>query len=177
MIFFLYMPIILKECAWCVKKVLLLDDLRCGIGDLPEHTVRAYQLVNIKWKKSTTSTILPKEISRTMCPANIAALSLPLLHSAQTRDPLTEGVEATVSLMHDAKFVIRVPTLFELTLRTYYTLLRMSKHVSGKYGLYLQVPVYMHNSNMLRYRLCLDPNIYTCIYSSVLLATTMHCKF
>lgn len=177
MIFFLYMPIILKECAWCVKKVLLLDDLRCGIGDLPEHTVRAYQLVNIEWKESTTSTILPKEISRTMCPANIEALSLPLLHSAQTRHPSTEGVEATVSLMHDAKFVIRVPTLFELTLRTYYTLLRMSKHVSGKYGLYLQVPVYMHNSYMLRYRLCLDPNVYTCIYSSVLLATTMHCKF
>lgn len=104
---------------------------RCGIGDLPEHTVRAYQLVNIKWKESTTSTILPKEISRTMCPANIEALSLPLLHSARTRHPSTEGVEATVSLMHDAKFVIRVPTLFELTLRTYYTLLRMSKHVSG----------------------------------------------
>lgn len=112
-----------------------------------------------------------------MCPAHIAALSLPLLHSARTRDPSTEGVEATVSLMHDAKFVIRVPTLFELTLRTYYTLLRMSKHVSGKYGLYLQVPVYMHNSYMLLYRLCLDPNVYTCIYSSVLLATTMHCKF
>lgn len=139
-----------RMCLMCSKK-LLLDDLRCGIGDLPEHTVRAYQLVNIEWKESTTSTILPKEISRTMCPANIAALSLPLLHSAQTRDPLTEGVEATVSLMHDAKFVIRVPTLFELTLRTYYTLLRMSKHVSGKYGLYLQVPVYMHNSYMLQY--------------------------
>lgn len=113
----------------------MLDDLRCGIGDLPEHTVRAYQQVNIKWKKSETSTILPKEISHTMCPANMAALSLPLLLSARTRDPSVEGVEATVSLTHDAKFVIRVPTLFELTLRTYYTQLRMSKHTSGKYGL------------------------------------------
>lgn len=70
-----------------------------------------------------------------MCPANIAALSLPLLHSARTRDPSTEEDEATVSLTHDAKFAIRVPTLFELTLRTYYTLLRMSKQISGKYGL------------------------------------------
>lgn len=104
---------------------------RCGICDLPVHTVRAYQQVNIKWKKSETSTILPKEISHTMCPANMAALSLPLLHSARIRDLSTDGVEATVSLTHDAKFVIRVPTLFELTLRTYYTHLRMSKHISG----------------------------------------------
>lgn len=72
-----------------------------------------------------------------MCLVNIVVLFLSFLYFVQIRDFLIEGVEVIVSLMYDVKFVIRVFILFELILRIYYILLRMSKYVLGKYGFYL----------------------------------------
>lgn len=72
-----------------------------------------------------------------MCLVNIVVLFLSFLYFVWIRDFLIEGVEVIVSLMYDVKFVIRVFILFELILRIYYILLRMSKYVLGKYGFYL----------------------------------------
>lgn len=72
-----------------------------------------------------------------MCLVNIVVLFLSFLYFVRIRDFLIEGVEVIVSLIYDVKFVIRVFILFELILRIYYILLRMSKYVLGKYGFYL----------------------------------------
>lgn len=72
-----------------------------------------------------------------MCLVNIEVLFLLFLYFVRIRYFLIEGVEVIVSLMYDVKFVIRVFILFELILRIYYILLRMSKYVLGKYGFYL----------------------------------------
>lgn len=71
-----------------------------------------------------------------MCLVNIVVLFLSFLYFVWIRDFLIEGVEVIVSLIYDVKFVIRVFILFELILRIYYILLRMSKYVLGKYGFY-----------------------------------------
>lgn len=71
-----------------------------------------------------------------MCLVNIVVLFLSFLYFVRIRDFLIEGVEVIVSLIYDVKFVIRVFILFELILRIYYILLRMSKYVLGKYGFY-----------------------------------------
>lgn len=72
-----------------------------------------------------------------MCLVNIEVLFLLFLYFVWIRYFLIEGVEVIVSLMYDVKFVIRVFILFELILRIYYILIRMSKYVLGKYGFYL----------------------------------------
>lgn len=71
-----------------------------------------------------------------MCLVYIVVLFLSFLYFVRIRDFLIEGVEVIVSLIYDVKFVIRVFILFELILRIYYILLRMSKYVLGKYGFY-----------------------------------------
>lgn len=93
--------------------------------------------MNIEWKEFITFIILFKEIFRIMCLVNIEVLFLLFLYFVRIRYFLIEGVEVIVSLMYDVKFVIRVFILFELILRIYYILIRMSKYVLGKYGFYL----------------------------------------
>ncbi|XP_061166869.1 leucine-rich repeat-containing protein 28-like [Saccostrea echinata] len=105
---------------------------RCGFGDPPEHTVRAYHCVNIRWNKYEAFVILPKEITQTMSLMSTDTLASPLQLSVWTRDPVADCSEVTVQLCHDGEFASRVPSLLELTLRTYYRSLSMSeKNIKG----------------------------------------------
>nr|XP_022333285.1 leucine-rich repeat-containing protein 28-like isoform X1 [Crassostrea virginica] len=104
---------------------------RCGTDALPEHTGRIYQKVNIRWKNSETSIILPEEISHPMSPVTPEVLSLPLLHGIQRRSPSTDCSGVTINLSQDAKFTFRVPPLLELSLRSCYNQYETNKTMAG----------------------------------------------
>ncbi|XP_048738113.2 leucine-rich repeat-containing protein 28-like isoform X2 [Ostrea edulis] len=96
---------------------------RCGIKEPPEHPVRAHQHVKIRWKNYKTIIILPKQISQIMCLMSTDMLASPLQLSVWKRDPSRDCDEISVTLCHDAEFMSRVPSLLELTLRTFHHVL------------------------------------------------------